>query len=311
MARIRKGKQRQLRLVVPFLLVERCPKLLEPGDIDLLNVGNVGNARVGNRHFLGDPAAQADHLDVFYGSPRLKAWRSRHPRSLSEESVQILVCDAAGRTSAGYLSQVCSGLSSPQTNCRRGQRLFAFGPRSTRGELPERCGSDRSVCGGSRQGGRGRDALEGIANGTLCQRSGFRCFGGRSLRSRHHPRACRGGAAIFASDLQADEIRTDCDHIADLGAEPNNLALDRRGNLHRRLIGHDRCKDCILPDKIADLDVPLDELGLGDTFADIGQSDHMLGHLTAPLFRAARGRRERDQGSNPIPAHADRAYPNP
>ena len=115
---------------------------------------------------------------------------------------------------------------------------------------------------------------------------------------------------MFASDLQADEIGADCDHIADLGAEPNNLALDRRRDFHRRLVGHDRCKERILPDKIADLDVPLDELGFGDTFADIGQSDHMLGHLTAPSLRAARGRREPDQGSNPIPAHADRAYPN-
>ena len=296
---------------MPFLLVERCPKLLELGDIDLLNVGNVGNARVGNRHFLGDPAAQPDHLDVFHGSPRLKALRSRHPRSPSEESVQILMRDPATRASAWYLSQVYSGLSSPQTNRRRGQGLFAFGTRSTTGELPERSGSGRPACGGSWQRIRGRGTLEGIANGTLCQRSGFRCFGGRSLRSRCHQRARGSGAVIFASDLQADKVGTDGDHIADLGAEPNNLALDRRGNLHRRLVRHDRCKGCILPDKIADLDVPLDELRLGDTFADIGQSDHMLGHLTAPLFRAACGRRERGQGSNPIPEHTDRAYPNP
>ena len=118
------------------------------------------------------------------------------------------------------------------------------------------------------------------------------------------------GAVAVARNLQADKVGTDSDHIANLGAQPNNLALDRRGDFDRCLVGHDRRKCCILADKIADLDVPLDEFGFGDTLADVGQSDHMLGHLTAPSLRAARGRRGLDRGSSPIPVHADKAYPN-
>ena len=121
---------------------------------------------------------------------------------------------------------------------------------------------------------------------------------------------CARGVAV-ARDLQADEIGTDRDHVADLGTQPNDLALDRRRNLHRRLVGHDGREDRIFADKVADLDVPLDELGFGDTFADIGQLDHVLGHLTAPSFRAARGRRGPGRGSSPIPGHADRACPTP
>ena len=45
------------------------------------------------------------------------------------------------------------------------------------------------------------------------------------------------------------------------------------GNLHRRLVGHDGGEDRVLAHEVADLDVPLDELGLGDAFADVGQLD--------------------------------------
>ena len=67
------GQQGQPRLVRALPSVQRRPKLFERSDVDLLNVGDVRDARVGDRHLLGDLAAQADHLDVFNGCLRLIA----------------------------------------------------------------------------------------------------------------------------------------------------------------------------------------------------------------------------------------------
>ena len=57
------------------------------------------------------------------------------------------------------------------------------------------------------------------------------------------------------------KIGADRDHVADLRAKPDNLALDRRRDLDGRLVGHDRREDGVLPDEIADLDMPLNEFG--------------------------------------------------
>ena len=50
-------------------------------------------------------------------------------------------------------------------------------------------------------------------------------------------------------------------------------ARDRRGDLDRRLVGHHVGQHLVLDDLVADLDVPFDDLGLGDAFADVGQLD--------------------------------------
>jgi hypothetical protein len=119
-----------------------------------------------------------------------------------------------------------------------------------------------------------------------------------------------GGDIAVSWNLHADKVGTDGNHIANFGAQPKNLAVDGRWDLYGRLVGHDRRKYRVLPDNIANLDVPLDEFGFGDTLADIGQSDHMHGHVTPPSRRAVRGRRVLDQGNSPIPVHVDKACPN-
>ena len=53
-------QQGQLGLVGALVLVERGAQVFERGDVDLLDIGDVRNARVRQRHFLGDLAAHAD-----------------------------------------------------------------------------------------------------------------------------------------------------------------------------------------------------------------------------------------------------------
>ena len=58
-------------------------------------------------------------------------------------------------------------------------------------------------------------------------------------------------------------------------------------------------------------DVPLDELGLGDAFADVGQLDHVQCPCQVLHHASHRcRRRDRARGSRPIPARADRACPS-
>ena len=83
--------------------------------------------------------------------------------------------------------------------------------------------------------------------------------------------------------LEPHDGRADRHRIADLGAQPKHFAIDRRRNLHRRLIGHDGGEQRVLAHQIADLDVPFDELGLGDALAHIRKLDHMLAHAHASI----------------------------
>ena len=86
----------------------------------------------------------------------------------------------------------------------------------------------------------------------------------------------------FAGNLQADQIGPDRDFVADLGPQPDDLAIHRRGDFDRRLVGHHGGKGRVRAHQVADLDVPLDEFGFGDAFADVGQPDHVLRHVTPP-----------------------------
>ena len=74
------------RLGRPLLLVERGAQLLERGDVDLFDIGDVRDVGVRQRHPLGDLAAQADELDVFDRSLRCSAGRARHAAVRGEEA---------------------------------------------------------------------------------------------------------------------------------------------------------------------------------------------------------------------------------
>ena len=57
----------------------------------------------------------------------------------------------------------------------------------------------------------------------------------------------------------------------------------RRGDLDRRLVGHHGRQDLVFDDLVADHDVPFDDLGFGNAFADVRQLDDTNAHFTLPI----------------------------
>ncbi len=115
---------------------------------------------------------------------------------------------------------------------------------------------------------------------------GDRGFGDRfrhvfGLRRRRRRGRNERRRTSFALHFQPDQRRAHRHGIPDLGAEPENLAADRRGNFHRRLVGHHSRENRVLPHEVADLDVPFHQFGLRDAFADIGKLDHVFAHAHA------------------------------
>ena len=52
-------------------------------------------------------------------------------------------------------------------------------------------------------------------------------------------------------------------------------------------VGQSVLEDQVLADRVADLDVPGDDLGLGDAFADVGQLEFVASHQSAMTFSSA------------------------
>ncbi len=86
---------------------------------------------------------------------------------------------------------------------------------------------------------------------------------------------------LLGLGLQLHQRRADRGHAAGLGGEAQHLAADRRGDLHRGLVGHHVDEGGVLLDHVADADVPGDDLGLGDPFADVRQLEDEAAH--API----------------------------
>jgi hypothetical protein len=77
----------------------------------------------------------------------------------------------------------------------------------------------------------------------------------------------------LAVRLDHGQRRADRHHVADVARQFDDDARHRRFHLHGRLVGHHVGKLGVLLDTVADLDVPGDDLGLGDAFADVGQAE--------------------------------------
>ena len=108
-----------------------------------------------------------------------------------------------------------------------------------------------------------------------------RLDGGRS-RGRRFGRASRRrrGGGEFADHragvgartfVELDQRRTDLDPLAGLSTEPGDPAGLRRRHFDHRLFGLDRDERLVGHDMVALGDVPGDELGLLQAFAEIGQ----------------------------------------
>ena len=88
------------------------------------------------------------------------------------------------------------------------------------------------------------------------------------------------GASIRGFDH--DQRCADRDLIADLARQFDHHARHRRFHLDGRLVGHHVGDVLVFLDAIAHGDVPGDDLGLGDAFADIGQAEGEAAHLMRP-----------------------------
>ncbi len=95
-----------------------------------------------------------------------------------------------------------------------------------------------------------------------------------SLRRRRRS----GRLGHLALGLEHHQRRADRDHVADLARHLEHRARDRAFHLDRRLVGHHVGKPAVFLDPVADLDVPGDDLGLGDALADVRQPEYEAPH---------------------------------
>ena len=98
----------------------------------------------------------------------------------------------------------------------------------------------------------------------------------------------RLSGAVGAFGLDHREHRADRHLVADFARELDHLAGDRAFHLDRRLVGHHVGDLLVLADRVADLDVPGDDFGLGNAFADVGQLEFVSSHQSAITFSRAR-----------------------
>ena len=70
------------------------------------------------------------------------------------------------------------------------------------------------------------------------------------------------------------------DHVARLAGGRDHLAAHGGRNRDSRLVGHQVYNRLVLRDRIASLYLPVDNLPLNDTFADIRQLEHVLAHFS-------------------------------
>ncbi len=120
-----------------------------------------------------------------------------------------------------------------------------------------------------------------VADGSLRARaSGSVGRFGRGRDSRWRGRRCRraGGDVAGALDLDADQLGAYRDDVARLARQREHLARNRRRNLDARLVGHDIGEVLVLAHDVARLDVPLDELHLGNALADVRHLDDVGAH---------------------------------
>ena len=124
-----------------------------------------------------------------------------------------------------------------------------------------------------RRSGRGCWSRRNLDNRNLL---GSRCFRDDFFLDRRI-----GGRRVvnaLAFGLDHRERRADRHHVADFAREFDDDPRNRRFHLDGRLVGHHVGELLILLDRVADLDVPRDDLGLGNAFADIGQAEFEPGH---------------------------------
>ena len=95
--------------------------------------------------------------------------------------------------------------------------------------------------------------------------------GPRDLRGLGRLRAGVGSCVGIALELERDNDAPDRHDFALLGVQLGDDAVDRRGDLDEGLVRLDLGEWLVLRNLVADGDEPLDDLPLGDAFADVGE----------------------------------------
>ena len=127
MARIRNGRIVSFGRSALLLGVQGGAQVFHLGYIDLLDIGDVRDAGLCQRHFLGDLAPEPDDLDLLHRSVRHRARRIGGLRPACGKRVEILMRYPPCRTTAGHLAQIDARFTRTQPHGRRGQRLLALG----------------------------------------------------------------------------------------------------------------------------------------------------------------------------------------
>jgi len=115
------------------------------------------------------------------------------------------------------------------------------------------------------------DAAAGFAGATGAGFGRRRWCGLRLLRGRGRAvlRFVLGFVA-FAFDLEDHDRRAHRGHRAGFAVKREHFAGDGRGHFDRRFVRHHVDEVLVFVDRVADGDVPGDDLGLCGAFADVG-----------------------------------------
>ena len=131
------------------------------------------------------------------------------------------------------------------------------------------------------------DGLATLANRSFgLVRRRLRCrFTGRDRFGRS--RWCRTTAS---SDVERDQRRVDFEDVAGVAVQGNDRPGVRARELHRGLGGFDIHERLVQGHDVADLDLPGHDLGLGQTFTDVGQEEDLFAQLSNPITRSTASR---------------------
>ena len=94
------------------------------------------------------------------------------------------------------------------------------------------------------------------------------------------------GRADVGLGLDLDQHAADRDQVADLARQLGHRPRDGRFHFDRRLVGHHVGELLVFLDAVADLDVPGNDLGLGDAFANVGKLELIRRHYASTFLSA-------------------------
>ena len=196
---------------------------------------------------------------------------------LRQRGLEIGVDDAAAGAAAGHGVQVEVELGGAAPH--RGRRA---GPL---GRDHGRVGGVRGECRRGR--GRGQRRRSGGHGCGSTRRRRRRCGRGCPCRCDCRGRRCRRccGRRRPFRELDPDQVGADRQRLAHLAAQRQHRAGHRRRDLDAGLVGHHVGERLVLDHGIARLDMPGDELDLGDALADVGHLDDADAHQPASIAR--------------------------